>query len=230
MRDIAYIVRDEIVDKMDNTVVVLSINGNDLTVCNVKWAAILKIVTDSANRQYQITAVNHDTNIITVNPLGDYLFSSGVLNLNVPSYFTGTPLATDQEWRKFTDDERNKTPFIWLVEPTSETLYDDDFRGIERDSDIHVVFLDSNNVEDWLTLDTHANRLQSLYNMRTEFVNAINNNQSVFHSIKNSTVRNLTKFGTESKNGFEANIISANLTGVDNRLTVSILRKACNNC
>lgn len=229
MRDIAFIVRDEIVANMNNVVSVKSFVGNVLTTCGVKWAAINKVVTDSALNEYRVLAVNYDTNTIELTPLGAYTFSGTTLNLNVPSYFTGTPTATDAEWRKYTDDETQKTPFIWLVEPTSEVLYDDTDTSIARDSNIHIVFLDSNNVEDWLTLDTHENRLQSLYNMRDEFIGAIKRNL-LFEGISNSTVRNLTKFGTESSKGFEQNIIAANLTGVDNRLTVSIYKTDGCNC
>lgn len=229
MRDIAFIVRDEIVANMNNVVNVKSFVGNILNTCGVKWAAPLKIVTDSLDNTYKIIAVNYDANTIELLPLGAHTFTGNVLNLNVPSYFTGTPTATDTEWRKYTDNESDKTPFIWLVEPTSETIYDDSDTSIARDSNIHVVFLDSNNVEDWLTLDTHTNRLQALYNMREEFINAIKRNL-LFQGISNSTVRNLTKFGTESSKGFEQNIIAANLTGVDNRLTLSIYKKDGCNC
>lgn len=229
MRDIVYIVRDEIVANMDNVLAVKYIVGNDITVCNVKWAATLKIVTDYLGNEYRITAVDHSTNVITVDPLIVNSFTGTVLNLNTPYFFTGTPTATNAEWLKFTDDERAKTPFIWMVEPTSEIVYDDDDTSLERDSSIHLVFLDSNNVEDWLTLDTHDNRLQSLYNMRTEFVNAIKRN-TLFQGISNSNVKNITKFGTESREGFEKSIINANLTGVDNRLTLSIYSTDDCNC
>lgn len=230
MKDIAYIVRDEIVAKMDNTVKVKSISGNDLTICgSLKWAAVLKTVKDSLDNEYTVTNVDHSTNVITVSPLGSYSFTGRWLYLNRPKFFTGTPLATDVEWRKLTDDERDKTPFIWLVEPTTETVFDGQDSSIERNSNVHIVFLDSNNVEDWLTLDTHDYRLQSLYNMRTEFINAIGKNL-LFQGVSSSTVRNITKFGTEKNGSFDANIIAANLTGVDNRLTLSIYKTDDCNC
>jgi hypothetical protein len=169
------------------------------------------------------------TNIVTVEPLGAYSFTGSLLYLNRPKFFTGTPIATDTEWRKFTDNESDKTPFIWMVEPTSESVLDDQDSSIERNSNMHIVFLDSNNVEDWLTLDTHDYRLQSLYNMRTEFINAIKKNL-LFQGISNSTVRNITKFGTERNGSFDTNIIAANLTGVDNRLTLAIYTTDDCNC
>ena len=228
MIDIAYIVRDEIVDKMNNVIDVDSIAGNDITISGcLKWAAILKTVTDNIGDEYKITEIDRANNVITVEPLGAYVFTGDILNLNLPYFFTGTPMATNAEWLQFTDDERKKTPFIWMVELTTEQPFDAKNAGrIERKSDIRIVFLDTNNVEQWLTLDTHDNRLQALYNMRSEFVRVINSN-IIFNSIDNSSVVNLTKFGTETSNGFEKNIIDSNLTGIDCRFTLSILRK-CN--
>lgn len=230
MKDIAYIVRDEIVAKMDNTIKVKSISGNDLTICGgLKWVAVLKIVKDNLDNEYRVTDVDTVTNIVTTEPLGAYSFTGKLLYLNRPHFFTGTPVATDTEWTKYTEDESDKTPFIWMVEPTSESVLDDQDSSIERNSNIHIVFLDTNNVEDWLTLDTHAYRLQALYNMRTEFINAVKKN-TLFQGISNSTVRNITKFGTEKNGSFQANIIAANLTGVDNRLTLSIYKEDDCNC
>lgn len=228
MIDIAYIVRDEIVNKMNNVINVASITGNDITISGcLKWASILKVVTDNLGNEYKITAIDRDNKILTVNPLGAYTFTGNVINLNTPYFFTGTPRATNSEWLVFSDDEREKTPFIWMVEPTSEQPLDDKkYGGVERKSNIRIVFLDDNNAEQWLTLDTHDNRLQSLYNMRSEFVRVINSN-SIFESIDDSSMVNLTKFGTETSNGFENNIIDSNLTGIDCRFSLSIYRK-CN--
>jgi len=78
-------------------------------------------------------------------------------------------------------------------------------------------------------MDTHDNRLQSLYYMRSEFVKAIKKNP-LFKGISNSSVRNITKFGTESSRGFEKNIIDSDLTGLDCRLTLSIYNEADCKC
>mgnify|MGYP003654365238 CR=1 FL=1 len=176
-----------------------------------------------------MTEVNYDDFTITVTPLGAYVFTGKTLFLNTPYFFTGTPMATNSEWVKFSNDERNKTPFIWLVEPTTENVYDDDDTGYQRDSNLRVVFLDTNNINQWLTMDTHDNRLQSLYYMRDEFIKVIKSSP-LFKGVSNSSVRNITKFGTESSRGFETNIIDSNLTGLDCRLTLSIYEEADCKC
>lgn len=219
MRDIIYIVEQEIIDKMDRNVTVKSIAGDDLTTCGVKWAAVNKVVEDGNGTEFTVLAVDYDIDVIT---LTDATGFTGNMVLQKPFFFVGTPMATNTEWKKFSSNEFLKTPFIWMVEPTPERP---DYTGasIERESDIRVVFLDSNNVKDWITTQTHDFKLQSLYNMYGEFVLAIQNN-SIFDRdrIDTAAIRNLTKFGTETANGFDNNIIDANLTGLDVRITLPI--------
>jgi hypothetical protein len=222
-------VRDEIVGKMNNQLKVKLIVGNVLTVCSLKWATVDKIVKDDLDNEYKVTEVNYNDFTITVTPLGSYVFTGKTLFLNTPYFFTGTPLATNSEWLTFSNDVGNKTPFIWLVEPTSENVYDDEDTGYQRDSNLRVVFLDTNNINQWLTMDTHDNRLQSLYYMRDEFIKVIKSSP-LFKGVSNSSVRNITKFGTESSRGFETNIIDSNLTGLDCRLTLSIYEQADCKC
>lgn len=221
MKDIIYIVEQDIVDKMDRNVTVKLIAGNDVTTCGVKWAAVNKVVQDGNGTDFTVTAVNYDTDVIT---LADATGFTGNMVLQKPYFFVGTPMATNAEWKKASSNEFLKTPFIWMVEPTPERF---DYSGasIERESDIRLEFLDSNNVTDWITKQTHDFKLQSLYNMYEEFVNAIEANP-IFQTdlFVAATVRNLTKFGTESASGFESNIIDANLTGLDVRMTLPIIK------
>lgn len=221
MKDIIYIVEQEIIDKMNCNVTVNSITSNVLDVCNVKWAAVNKIVQDGSGTDFTVASVDYDVNTIT---LVDATGFTGNMVLQKPYFFVGTPMATNAEWKKAAANEFSKVPFIWMVEPTSERF---DFSGssIERESDVRLEFLDSNNVTDWITKQTHDFKLQSLYNMYAEFVRVIETNPFFqWDLFTSSTVRNLTKFGTESANGFERNIIDANLTGLDTRMTLPIIK------
>lgn len=219
MRDIIYIVEQEIVDKMNRNVTVKSIIGNVLTTCGVKWAAVNKVVQDGNGSDFTVQAVDYDTEVIT---LVDATGFTGNMVLQKPYFFVGTPMATNSEWKKFSANEFAKVPFIWMVEPTAERP---DYTGasIERESDIRVVFLDSNNVKDWITTQTHDFKLQSLYNMYEQFILTIQNNPLFDRDrLTSAAIRNLTKFGTETANGFDSNIIDANLTGLDARITLPI--------
>lgn len=230
MKDIVYIVEQEIVDKMNRNVTVKSFVGNTLTVCTFKWARVGSIVEDAFDNTYQITSVDYDNNLLEISPLGMYSFSGTNLILNKPSFFVGTPLSTNREWSQFDIDQRKKVPFVWMVEPTRER-FKDLGDPISRESELRIVFLDSNDVEQWYTKDTHDNRLQALYNMVEEFIEAVRSNRLVFFSDDlEYTTKNFTKFGKETTQGVETNIIDANLTGIDLQVTVKVKRDYKCNC
>jgi hypothetical protein len=228
MKDIIYIVENEIVDKMNAQVKVLSFIDNQITVCDTKWARDGKTVTDSLSNAYTISSVDHGTNVIELTPNGAWSFSGETITLPNPKFFVGTPIATNEEWESFDRDERNKVPFIWMVEPTSETFFPKN-SPFERQSEIRLVFLDSNNHEQWRTKITHKERLQSLYNMVEWFLNSIRSNRNYFWSEDLSyQTRNFTKFGKETSQGVDSNIIDAELTGID--VTISLKIKALEEC
>ncbi len=223
MKDIINIVQDEIIDKMDLTITVDSFIGGVLTVCNVKWARIGMIVTDGSLNDYTVTAVDYDLSTITVSPNGAYVFSGTTLTLIRHYFFVGTPIATNKEWKSFNRDERKKVPFAWMLEPTSESFKSEQ-DTLERESSLIMIFLDSNNIEQWITTQTHSERLQALYNMVEEFVNTIKRNALFYSEDLEFDTKNFTKFGRETSSGMDSNIIDANLTGIELRLTLSVNR------
>lgn len=225
MRDIIYIVQEDIIDKMNCVIDVQSFVGDVVTVCSHKWERVNSVVTDSLGNTYKVTNVNYETNEVTLSPQGAYTFSGSTLTLNKPYFFTGTPLATNKEWTNFNNDERKKVPFAWMVEPTSERFKSVE-DTLERESDILIVFLDSNNIEQWVTTQTHANRLQALYNMVQEFVDTIKREYLFYSDEMEYDTKNFTKFGKETSSGVENNIIDANLTGVELKLTLPVNKQA----
>ena len=229
MRDIIYIVEEDIIDQMDCVVNVASYVGNVVTVCSHKWARTGTTVTDELSNTYTVVSVDYDTNEVELLPNGAWNFSGDSYTLTKPYFFTGTPLATNKEWSNFNADERNKVPFSWLVEPTSETFKSVE-DTLERESTLLIVFLDSNNVSQWITTETHANRLQALYNMVQEFVDTIKREALFYSDNLEYNTKNFTKFGRETSSGVENNIIDANLTGVELRLTLPVNKTTSCEC
>ena len=235
MTDIYYLVRDEIVAKLDRKLTIEAVTITATTgvgICkSVKWARESKTVTDATARVYSIISVDYDTNTIELTNILDAFDAPiapvGPLTLELPTFFIGTPLRTNNEWRDFSSNEMNKTPFIWMLEPTSEEIQG--FKSsIERVSDIHLVVLDSNNSQQWQTGDVHDNRLQAIYNLVEEIRKAIALNVAYFdNSAETVKIKNFTRFGSESAQGFDANIIDADLTGVEMRFTLSVIKQAC---
>lgn len=238
MRDIFYIVRDEIVARLNGSLSVTAMTYNAQTQiytvtigCSVKWARTVKSVTDADDNAYVIIDVDYDNNTLQLQAifdnLGDPIPPVSPLELEAPEFFIGTPLRTNKEWQEFSANEMNKTPFIWMVEPTRERVFEDN-SPIDRESDLFLLLLDSNNSNKWLTEQVHDNRLQALYNLAIEIKNAVNSNPGWFKRIKTTIdLKNFTRFGTETVQGFTANIIDADLAGVEMRFTLTVQKQKC---
>jgi hypothetical protein len=240
MIDIYNIVKQQIFDKLDKTIKVKSlepINGKlKMFVCgSVKWARVgktLRTTTDLTD--FSIVSVDYINNFLILdfplNSEGEIISWTGDTGtLNNVYFFIGTPLRTNAEWLSFSNNEMLKIPFIWLVEPTREkTLGVSSI--IERESDIRLLLLDNNNSANWLTKNVHENRLGALYNLASEIENVVNENVKWFKQIETIDLKNYTRFGTETPQGFEANIIDADLTGVEMRFTLKVIKQAYCNC
>ena len=110
-----------------------------------------------------------------------------------------------------------------MVEPTPEVIQSED-SSLERISEIRMVLLDSNNSVNWLTKDVHNQRLFSIYNYFDSFKLAIENN-GLFGKVDSFKIRNFTRFGNETQNGFDQNIIDADLTGIEVKFSLPIYKE-----
>jgi hypothetical protein len=238
MIDIYNIVKQQIFDKLDKTIKVKSlepVSGKlKMYVCgSVKWARVGKTLrTNTSLANFPIVSVDYVNNSLILDfpltPLGVPISWTGDTGtLNDVYFFIGTPLRTNAEWLSFSNNEMLKTPFIWLVEPTREKKLGVS-SIIERESEIRLLLLDNNNSANWLTKNVHENRLGALYNLASEIENVANDNVKWFKEIETVDVKNYTRFGTETPQGFEANIIDADLTGVEMRFTLKVIKQACN--
>lgn len=238
MIDIYNIVKNEIFAKLDKTLTVKKlepINGRlKMYVCgSVKWARVGKTLrTNTSLSYFPIVSVDYVENSLILDfpkdPEGAPISWTGSTGtLNDLYFFVGTPLKTNEEWLLFSNNEMLKTPFIWLVEPTKEKKYGVD-SIVERESEVHLLLLDNNNSANFLTKDVHNNRLGAMYNLVTEIENTINDNVKWFKQLETINVKNFNRFGTETIQGFDANIIDADLTGVEMRFSLKTNKQACN--
>lgn len=220
MIDIVDIVEDQIVNKMDNQLTVkLSANKN-VQVCDLKWSRVNKGLLDSDDNGYLIESINYELNQLTLTD--DFEGVDDFVYLERPLYVHGTPKTTNIEWTKLTNNELAKVPFIWLVEPVQERFMGDE-SSVERESEIRVLFCDNRDGSQWTNGDIHAERSKTLYKMIDSFVEAIQRNP-IFKRYTDFSTRNLTKLGTENAQGFEKNVIDAELTAIELRLTLPIYK------
>jgi len=221
MEDIVYIVEREIIDKLDLSINVLSINANTIHVCNLKWAQVGKVLTAEDGQEYTIINIDYVNNDITFST--PFVSSIGFVFLERPKYKYGTPKTTNVEW---SPNELGVTPCIWLVEPLNETFLGND-SSVERESPLRLLLLNSRDAVNWLNKDIHDMRSKQLYSLQDEIIETIEANP-IFKKYKDFDSRNLTKLGTESAQGFEKNIIDSDLTALDLRLTLPIYKTS--NC
>lgn len=221
MTDIVDIVEQEIVNKMDNILSVVTSSTNTVTVCSAKWVRIGKVLTDSDSNEYTITDVNYSTNTITLNT--NFIGENDFVTIERPYYFHGTPLVTSEEWGAFTNNEENKTPFVWLIEPVVERL---EGRESSRLGEFELVcyFVDGRDHVNWTNDNIHEKRSNILYAMANEFVDTIERNPIFPRLANRGQLRNLAKFGRETQQGFVENILDAQLTALELRLTLPIYK------
>ena len=222
MEDIVYIVENEIINKIDNSVTITEIvSTNSVKLCSVAWLKVGKTLTVSGN-SYIVESIDFATGVVTLTTA--FTDSIGVGYIELPAYRFGTPKTTNMEW---SPNELGATPCVWLVEPVSERFMGNE-SSVERESDLRLLLIDSRDAVNWLNKDIHDNRSASLYLLQDAVVKAINNN-AFFKRFTDFSSRNLTKLGTENAQGFERNIIDSDLTALDLRLTLPIYKRS-NNC
>lgn len=216
----------EIVSGIDRTVIIEAKNSNQYTVNKLKWARVGKFVRGFdylGNLQTKkIIAING--NILT---LSDSVIVGGNLILDEPFAITGTRLATNLEWTNEDLNLFNKTPIIWLLDNYTEQIYG---RGDSREREVNftIFFLDETNIKDFSTAEHKSEVVSPMIELSEEFKKAINK-KSIFKPLEVVNKKDFTRFGTETQNGFERNILDANLSGTSSIFNLTKYKgaKAC---
>ena len=192
--------------------------------CNTKWARVGKIVTDIDGNKYLITGVTVDFSI-KISPINHVNEPTGILYLPFPFWITGTKLATNTEWTKAEKDLMKKTPLAWLLEVIRVRKYGRE-SVVEFESDLRLFFLDETNVAQYYTADHRENVVYPMEKMAHEFINVVQDNRN-FQTISNYEIITFSRFGVERENGMFQNVLDANLSGVELRITLSKFKENC---
>ena len=213
-----------LVDQISNEITVESQDNMNYYTCNTKWARKGKTVTgfdiDGFPQSSIITDVIYNE-LITL--------KTGVivdtLILNAPFDITGTKIATNLEWSKASNLASNKLPLVWLLD-----TFDEKEEGLEsaleRTVDCKIFFLDETDIKNFYTADHKAQVVQPMIALKDEFLKVIKKNRN-YKTIENVQIKYFSRFGTESAQGFEKNILDANLSGL---LLSVTLQKFKGNC
>jgi len=230
MKDIFDIVKDEIIDKIDLTVKVISVSnvGSIFTIelCDNKWVRVNQYLNNGTHN-WLITAINSNGIITATKPTGaTNITKRQILTIKTPTFLAGTKIAVNNEWLDLDNDMRNKLPLIWLLESIEEQEFGIK-SSIERKSKIRVLFLDDNNPKQYLIKDYRKNVVSPMLGLKDGFNDAINKNL-IFDYIESWSSKPFTRFGTENENGYLKNILDADLSGVQQDITLPIYkRKEC---
>jgi hypothetical protein len=225
---------EEIVDSIDKTILIAKIFDasevqTTLYMCDIKWIKVGTIVSDELGNEVPVVEVSDDyivvdkTQYIIDNGFS-FVWSSKTLTIVKDIYFMrGTPRVVDTEWQKLSPRVKEKTPFVWLVKPLNERDYTNG-QGLERTADLRIYFLDDTLLK-YKQQENTNNVIKPLRAWVGAFFEAIEQNPD-FGKFDGYDSRELTRFGTETSQGVDANIIDANLSAIEVRFTLPIRKGA----
>lgn len=192
--------------------------------CDTKWARVGKTVVDAFGKKYLIKDVVPNQ-YITIEQIAHVFVPSNVLYLNDPFWITGTKLATNSEWSKAEKNLMKKTPLIWLLEVIRLRRYGRN-SVIEFESDLRMFFLDETNVAQYYTADHRENVVYPMERLCDEFIKVVEANRN-YQTIENYEIITFSRFGVERDNGMFQNVLDANLSGVELRITLTKYKENC---
>jgi hypothetical protein len=208
-----------LVGQLDNTFEgVFNTSLDVIEVCNTKWARAGKMLTFE-NGDYLIESISYDQYFVTGLP------QTGVFTLAQPYFVSGTRISANREWTIADNNLMDKTPLVWL-------LHDIRYRKFGRESvfeweaDLRLFFLDETNTAQFYTRDHIQNVVVPMSKLAEEFIKVVNANRS-YLTLDQWEVLNFTRFGTEREGGSFSNILDANLSGVELRITLTKYKENC---
>jgi hypothetical protein len=217
----------QIYQSIDNTIEGMwNVAQSRTDFCATKWARVGKIVVDSIGREYLIEQIDYDNWIIAtaLDPLNlDPL--EGMIYLPQPFWISGTRIVTNNEWGKFSNDLTQKLPLVWLLEVLRYRRFGRE-SVIEFESDLRLFFLDETNVTQYLNSAHRENVVEPMERLLNEFLNVVNSDRE-YKTVEDYEVITFSRFGVENEQGMFKNVLDANLSGVELRVTLSKYKEKC---
>jgi len=216
----------ELVSRIDNVCIGIFDSATARTmICDTKYLRVGKYVTNDTGDKYMVTKVVEDE-YIEVKP--DLLGSpdlEGKIYLPAPFYISGTKYATNREWTISTNDLTSKTPLAWLLELIR---LEKQGRGssVNWRSDLRMFFLDETDIQNYYTKDHRDNVVEPMSRLAELFMEVIDEDRT-FETIDDYELVTFSRFGVETDRGMFENILDANLSGVELRITLGKYKANC---
>jgi len=228
MLDIDDLVYKQIIDKIDNSIVIKTatplVDGEQtLTFCNQKYLRLYEVLTNDEGGF--VVKSNNGTNVLISN-FGTELKKGDVLYIPKPYYHRGTPRALNSEWSQISNDERNKLPAIWLLNPVDEQW--NEYGDIERVSEIQLFIMCEADLVHDVTTDLRKKNVFPMVKLAQEIERSIKKNKQYFNPLNSYKTRDYSIFGSENTNGMIKQIIDSNLSALSMSFSLEVLKGNCN--
>lgn len=201
-------------------------NVDKTFICNTKWMRVDQIVEDANGDKYRILTIEYDE-WVTWEPVdpNNQNDLEGIITLPSPYWITGTQLAANREWTISTPNLSAKLPLVWLLEVLRMRKYGTG-STYDFDADIRLFFLDETNVAQYYTEDHRNNVMYPMEKLCEEFLKVVTEDAR-FVRYDDYELITFSRFGTEQRDGMFANILDANLSGVELRIRLIKYKANC---
>ena len=212
---------DTIVDNGDDTY--------DIFMCKTyhQSATDCKVTLDG--NQYRVTGVVVDEKVTIqdFNNAGQPNITTWTIS--APHFFHGTALDVNQELVHVGFGE--KWPMVYLVGGFRETVQLNEDLLRDRDSNIRYFMLDQINLEDWKTKDHYENVIKPMIELEKEIIESFRNSKFIANLDETYSRRDWVKFGLVKDNeGNTKTILNELASGVENQISLPILKEDCKKC
>ena len=200
---------------------VYSVDDEKTFACKTKWARVGKIVWNN-NQKFLVESLEEDEWLVGQH---DTQVLDGTIYLPQPIFIHGTKKATNREWTILNKNVTSKTPIIWLLGSLNYKQFGRE-STIDIESSLRIFFLDETDVTNYYTADHVTQVVYPMEQLALEFIETINKNRN-FKTIEDWEIVEFTRFGVEQENGMFQNILDANLSGVELRITLTKYKENC---
>ena len=213
------IVASEIVDNGDNTYTYKT--------CDTLYAQGTCQEVTIGGERYEVVGVEFCESITLK---GDVLPTELEFDLYDVYYFHGVVQDTAEEWIRITD-YADKTPMVYLVEPSVEDPNDDVKKSIDRVSKFRMFFIGQSKWEDFTTLDHYDYAIRQMSRLEALFADTLRLSKDI-HDYDRSNKMNRAKFARKTKSDSVEAVFDEDLTGcqLNYRVTINKCCKSTTSC
>lgn len=210
---------------LDRTLHVTAIGNGWIRVCDLKWVGLFGLVlVDGVEIQY--SAIDEETNTIFI--LGNYNENTE-FKLPESPLFVGTHRKASSEWLNYSNDLKDKIPFVWFSlfpNPTKTKSTDRSSIVVDSWSNVRIYFCADIDRTQWVTVEILERRAKWLDAWAEAFCNNFDNYLGI-DLVGSPTFNYYPVFGVEQSDGMIKDIIDSNLASVGISIDLDVKFKEC---